>query len=103
MEQAILRFNWQVREIMPYYKAEVMSVHNLTSDQYDERTLAGDEGIYLHQPNNKFKPTLYWYGIAAVLDLNYQQLMDKIARGEIKDRIATGGFGWRDEDPNAVF
>lgn len=109
MEKRILEFNWYVKNIMPYYKAEVMSVHNLTSEEYDERTLAGDEGIYLQQPNMKFKPTLYWYRIASVLDLNYQQLMDKIAKGEIKDRIATGmidaetGSRWYDEDPNAVF
>jgi hypothetical protein len=29
---------------------------------------------------------------------------DKVRKGELEDKIATGGFGcWRDENPNAVF
>lgn len=107
MEQYILRFNWYVREIMPYYKEEVMSVHGLTSEEYDRRVLEGDESIYLPQPNKKFTPTLYLHRIAAVLGLDWQTLQDMISRGEIKDRIAGRETGcldsWRDEDPNAVF
>ena len=107
MEQYILRFNWYVREIMPYYKEEVMSVHGLTSEEYDRRVLEGDESIYLPQPNKKFTPTLYMHRIAAVLGLDWQTLQDMISRGEIKDRIAGRETGcldsWRDEDPNAVF
>ena len=94
---------------MPYYKAEVMSVHGLTSEEYDRRTLEGDESIYLQQPNKKFEHTLYMHRVAAVLGLDWLTLQDMIARGEIKDRIAgvnpeTGWLdSWRDEDPNAVF
>jgi hypothetical protein len=102
-EKYELRFSWYVKNIMPYYKAEVMQVHNLTSEEYDRRTLEGDQSIYLPQPNKKFQPTLYIYRVAAVLGLNYQQLRDKIAKGEVADRIATGDFGFRDEDSNAVF
>jgi hypothetical protein len=102
-ERAIIRFNWTVSNILPYYKQEVMLVHNLTSVQYDLRTMEGDESIYLPQPNRKFQPTLYMHRIAAVLGLDYRQLMDKIAKGEVKDRIATAGSSWHDEDENAVF
>lgn len=102
MERYILKFNWHVREIMPYYKAEVMSVHNLTSEEYDRRVLEGDQSIYLPQPNRKFEPTLYMQRISAVLGLDYQELREKISRGEIKDKIATS-MAWRDEDTNAVF
>ena len=53
-------FNWSVKEIMPFYKAEVMRLHNITSDEeYNRRTLEGDESIYLPPNNNKFEPT--WY------------------------------------------
>lgn len=105
MERYILKFNWYVREIMPYYKAEVMRLHNLTSDEeYTRRILEGDESIYLPQPNSKFEPTLYRQRVAQVLGLDYQTLQVKISRGEIKDKIATGSYGcWRDEDPNCVF
>ena len=64
---------------------------------------------YLPQPNRKFEPTFYSQRIAHMLGLNYQGLKQKIGRGEIKDKIATGlidsktGSGWYDEDPNAVF
>jgi hypothetical protein len=37
MERYIAWFNWYVREIMPYYKAEVMRLHNIT--------LEGDRSI----------------------------------------------------------
>ena len=90
MEQFILRFNWQGREIRPYYKDEVLRVHNITSDKYDRRTLEGDESIYLPQPNKRFAPTLYKYRVAGVFGLDWQTLQDKIARGEMKDRIADG-------------
>ena len=103
MDKATLKFKWFVKEIMPYYKKEVMSVHNLTSEEYDKRVLEGDQSIYLSQ-SRKFEPTLYEQRIAAVLGLDYQGLQDKFKRGELKDKIATGGVGsWRDEDPNAVF
>ncbi len=32
-EKYEFRFNWYVREIMPYYKAEVMQVHNVAPDE----------------------------------------------------------------------
>lgn len=98
-----LRFNWYVSHIMPYYQAEVMSVYGLTSEEYARRTLAGDTSIYLPQPQKKFQSTLYIHRVAAVLGLDYHGLQDKIASGEIPNRIATGGSGFRDEDPNAVF
>jgi hypothetical protein len=37
MERYVSWFNWHVREIMPYYKAEVMRLHSITSDEYDSR------------------------------------------------------------------
>jgi len=93
-----------MHEIMPYYKDEVMRYRNIATDEeYTRRILEGDESIYLPQPNRKFEPTSYKERIAAVLDLDYQTLQVKISRGEIRDKIATGGFGWRDEDPNHVF
>jgi hypothetical protein len=106
MERYILRFNWYVREIMPDYKAEVMQVHNIATDEeYTRCILEGDESIYLPQPNRKFFPTTYKERVAHVLGLDHQGLQDKIARGEIKVMIANGlaGSSWRDEDPNAVF
>jgi hypothetical protein len=103
MERYILRFNWYVREIMHYYKVEVMQVHNIATDEeYTRRILEGDESIYLPQPNSKFESTSYKERIAAVLDLDYRALQQKISKGEIKDKIATN-IGWRDEDRNAVF
>lgn len=103
-ERYALNFNRSVKEIMPYYKAEVMQVHNISSKEYDKRTLEGDESIYLPQPNGKFEPTSYEKRVAHVLGLDYEGLQVKISQGEIKDMIATGGFGcWRDENPNAVF
>ena len=57
MQKYILEFNWYVREIMPYYRAEVMQIHNLASEEYDRRVLEGDQSIYLLQPNRKFGPT----------------------------------------------
>lgn len=92
MEKYELKFNWYVREIMPYYKAEVMSVHNLTSEEYDRRTLEADQCIYLPQPNRKFEPTNYEKRVARVLGLDYKELKDKVNRGEIKVMIATGGL-----------
>lgn len=94
---------------MPHYKEEVMRVHSITSDEYVKRTLEGDQGIYLPQPNGKFEPTHYGERVAHALGLDYQGLQDKILKGEVKDRIATGtidaetGIRWYDEDPNAVF
>jgi hypothetical protein len=97
-------FNWEVTNILPHYKAKVMSYHNITSEEYDKRTLAGDESIYLPQPNPMFESTSYRDRVAHVLGgLTFQQIQDKFKRGKIKHMIATGGFGWRDEDPNAVF
>ena len=70
-------FNWHVKEIMPYYKGEVMRLHNITSDEeYNRRTLEGDESIYL-PPNKKFEPTWYAQRVAYVLNLSYQELEDK--------------------------
>ncbi|HZD34383.1 MAG TPA: hypothetical protein VE130_04190 [Nitrososphaeraceae archaeon] len=104
MERYILNFNRSVKEVMPYYKAEVMQVHSISSEEYDKRTLEGDESIYLPQPNRKFESTSYAQRVAHVLGLDYEGLQLKINQGEIKDMIATGGFGcWRDENPNAVF
>jgi predicted ATPase len=39
MERYIAWFNWHVREIMPYYKEEVMRFHNISDEEYDRRTL----------------------------------------------------------------
>jgi hypothetical protein len=104
MKRYILKFNWYVREIMPYYKVEVMQVHNIATDEeYARRILEGDESIYLPQPNSKFEPTSYDERVAHALGLYYQQLQDKFKWGELKNKIATGYDPWRDEDPNAVF
>ena len=52
MERYILKFNWYVREIMRCYKAEVMQVHNIVTDEeYTRRIMECDESIYLPQPN----------------------------------------------------
>jgi len=108
MERYVAWFNWHVREIMPYYKAEVMRLHSITSDEYDSRTLEGDRSIYLPQPNPMFEPTHYDERVAHALGLNYQELQDKFKQGELGHKIAgcdsTGRDNrWRDEDPNAVF
>jgi hypothetical protein len=43
MERHIFRFNWYTREIVPYYKAEVMQVHNIATDEeHTRRILEGD-------------------------------------------------------------
>ena len=101
MQQFELRFNWYVTKLMPYYKQEVMQVHNITSDEeYIRRIIEGDESIYLPQPNPHFQPTMWEYRAAQALGLDYQGLQEKIKRGEIEKRIATG-YPWRDEDSNA--
>jgi hypothetical protein len=98
------RFNWLVKEILPFYKEEVMRVHNLTSDEYDKRTIDGDETIYLEQPHPRFSSTHYDERVAHVLGLTFREIRDKFERGELEHKIATGGvYGWRDEDPQAVF
>lgn len=99
------KFNWLVKEIMPYYKEEVMRMHNITSDEdYVRRTLAGDQSVYLPQPNPKFSPTHYDQRVAHALGLTFKEIRDKFDRGELKNKIATGGvYGWRDEDPGHVF
>lgn len=98
------RFNWYVKNILPYYKLEVCRVHNISSEEYDRRTLNADESIYLPQPNPKFESTWYSERVAHVLGLDYKGFQDKVRKGELEDKIATGGFGcWRDENPNAVF
>ena len=82
MERHIFRFNWYTREIKPYYKAEVMQVHNIATDEeYTRRILEGYESIYLPQPKRKFEPTFYNQRIAHVLGLNYHGLKQKISRG----------------------
>lgn len=35
------RFNWYVKNILPYYKQEVCRVHNISSEEYDWRTQRG--------------------------------------------------------------
>lgn len=89
-----------------------MKVHNIISDEeYNRRTLEGDQSIYLPQPNNKFEPTWYEERVAHVLGLDYKGIEDKMNRGEIERKIAQGlayidpktGKPWYDEDPNAVF
>lgn len=98
------RFNWYVKNILPYYKQEVCRVHNISSEEYNRRTLNADESIYLPQPNPKFESTWYNERVAHVLGLDYRGFQDKVRKGELEDKIATGGFGcWRDENPNAVF
>ena len=99
-------FNWYVKKIMPYYKAYVIQYHNISEEEYDRRTLEGDQGIYL-PPNSKFEPTWYDQRVAHVLNLSYQELQDKFNRGELKHLIAAGPNnaetgGWCDED-NRVF
>jgi hypothetical protein len=104
MERYILNFDRSVKEIMPYYKAEVMNFHTISSEEYDRRTLKGDESIYLSQPNLKFQSTWYSERVAHVLGLDYKGFQDKVRKGELEDKIATGGIGcWSDENPNAVF
>jgi hypothetical protein len=98
------RFNWYVKNILPYYKQEVCHIHNISSEEYDRRTLNADESIYLPQPNPKFESTWYSERVAHVLGLDYKGFHDKVRKGELEDKIATGGFGcWRDENPHAVF
>ena len=100
-------FNWHVKEIIPYYKAEVMRFHNITSDEeYSRRVLEGDQSIYLPQPNPRFEPTWYDQRIAHVLNLSYQELQQKFERGDLKHLIAGGPNdaetgGWCDEDTRA--
>jgi hypothetical protein len=98
------RFNWYVKNILPYYKQEVCHVYNISSEEYDRRTLNADESIYLPQPYPKFESTWYSERVAHVLGLDYKGFQDKVRKGELEDKIATGGFGcWRDENPSAVF
>jgi hypothetical protein len=90
---------------MPYYKAEVMRLHNITSGEYDSRTIEGDRSIYLPQPNPMFEPTHFDERVAHALGLDYQELQDKFKQGELEHKIAgcdsTGRDNrWRDEDPN---
>ena len=65
--------------------------------------------IYLPQPNPKFAPTGWFDRAAHAFGLDYQGMKDKIDRGEIEHKIATGrvdpetGKAWYDEDRNAVF
>ena len=108
MERYVAWFNWRVKEIMPYYKAEVMRHHKIISDEeYNRRVLEGDMSIYLPQPNNKFEPTWYEERVAHVLGLDYKGIEDKINRGQIERKIAHGlsyidpktGTPWYDEDP----
>ena len=75
---------------MPYYKAEVMQFHQISDEEYDRRTLEGDMSIYLPQPNPKFEASDYMERVAHVLGLYYQELQDKISRGELKHKIAMG-------------
>lgn len=89
-ERYVAWFDWRVREIMPYYKAEVMRLHQFSEEEYNRRTLEGDQSIYLPQPNNKFEPTSYEQRVANVLNLDYQGIEDKISRGEIERKIARG-------------
>jgi hypothetical protein len=109
MERYEAWFNWHVKALMPYYKAEVMRLHNITSDEeYSRRVLKGDTSIYLPQPNRKFEPTSYRDRVAHVLGLNYQELQDMFKRGELEHKIAgcdRSGYDnrWRDEDPTYVF
>jgi hypothetical protein len=80
-----------VKEIMPYYKEEVMRLHNIESDEENnQRILEGDQSIYLPQQNNRFEPTSYELRVAHVLGLDYQGIEDKITRGEIERKIARG-------------
>jgi hypothetical protein len=98
------KFNWYVKNILPYYKQEVCRIHNISSEEYDRRTLNADESIYLPQPNPKFESTWYSERVAHVLGLDYKGFQDKVRKRELEDKIATGGFGcWRDENPHAVF
>ena len=102
-ERFEFEFNWTIKYVMPYYKAEVMAVHGIASEEYYRRTLEADESSYLPQPNPKFSPTHYDRSIAHVLGLDYKGMQEKFDRNELEHKIATEGFGWRDEDPNAIF
>ena len=75
-----------VREIMPYYKVEVMHLHSITSDEYESRKLEGDQSIYLPQPNPMFEPTHYDEQVAHALGLNYQELQDKFKQEELEQK-----------------
>ena len=98
------RFNWYVKNILPYYKQEVCRVHNISSEEYDRRTLNADESVYLPQPNPKFESTWFSERVAHVLGLDYKGFQDRVRKGELEDKIATGGFDcWCDENPHAVF
>jgi hypothetical protein len=99
-------FAWRVKEILPYYKAEVMRLHNISDEEYDRRTLEGDMSIYL-PPNSKFEPIWYDERVVHCLGLNYQELQDKFKSGELKHLVAAGPNNaetgdWCDED-NRVF
>jgi hypothetical protein len=104
-----LMTNKFIREVMPYYMSEVCRLHQITEKEYKTRVIAGDMSIYLPQPNPKFAPTDWFDRVALALGLDYQGMKDKIDRGEIEHKIATGrvdpetGKAWYDEDPNAVF
>ena len=88
IERYVAWFNWHVREIMPYYKGEVMRLHSITSDEYESSTLEGDRSIYLPQPNPMFEPTHYDERVAHALGLNYQELQDKFKQGELEHKMA---------------
>jgi hypothetical protein len=61
------------------------------------------------QPGLQFAPTDWFDRAAHALTLDYQGMKDKIDRGEIEQKIATGKIGpetgkaWYDEAPNRVF
>jgi hypothetical protein len=86
-----LKTNKFIREVMPYYRSEVMRVHKITDEQeYNRRVVEGDQSIYLPQPNNKFAPTSWAERAAHALGVGYQGLQDMISRGEVEHKIATG-------------
>ena len=85
-----------------------MRLHNISDEEYDRRTLEGDQSIYLPQTNPKFEPTWYDERVAHVLNLSYQELQDNFKQGKLEHKIAgcdsTGSDNrWREEDLNAVF
>ena len=97
-------FNWYVKEIMPYYKAEVIQYHQISEDEYDRRTLEGDQSIYM--PNQIDLKVLGMMRVVHVLNLSYQELQDKFNRGELEHK--RGGLAiidpktgepWYDENP----
>jgi hypothetical protein len=58
---------------------------------------------YIYRSLTQRFPPTYSERAAHVLQLDYKGFQDKVSKGELEDKIATGVMGFRDEDPNMVF